>query len=88
MKLGIYKHYKGHYYLVTGIAEHTETKEELIIYTPLNDINKSKLYARPRKMFEDIINIEDKENKPPLGSMYSACFKNVPRFEFIKDRLD
>ncbi len=32
---GIYRHYKGEYYLVIGVAQHTECTEELVLYVPL-----------------------------------------------------
>lgn len=35
MLAGIYKHYKGGHYQVIGIAEHTETKEKLVVYISL-----------------------------------------------------
>ncbi|MEK7177091.1 MAG: DUF1653 domain-containing protein [Patescibacteria group bacterium] len=53
MKLGIYKHYKGKEYRVIGIAKHSETLEDLVIYEPLYDNGISKLWARPRSMFEE-----------------------------------
>lgn len=31
-KPGIYKHYKGGTYEVTGLAKHTETKEIMVLY--------------------------------------------------------
>jgi cyclomaltodextrinase / maltogenic alpha-amylase / neopullulanase len=49
LRLGIYKHYKGNQYEVIGIAKHSETLEELVIYRSLNDAHA--LWARLRRMF-------------------------------------
>lgn len=46
---GIYKHFKGDYYLVEDIAIHSETDEKLVVYRALYDDNI--LYARPYKSF-------------------------------------
>lgn len=32
---GIYRHFKGDYYLVEGIAKDSETQEEMVIYRKL-----------------------------------------------------
>ena len=58
MKTGRYLHYKGNYYIVVGIALHSETEEELVLYkSEKND----QLWVRPRKMFEETVLIEGKE---------------------------
>lgn len=47
---GIYRHYKGEYYLVIGMAQHTERKEVLVLYVPLtgNENRKGlRMRARP-----------------------------------------
>ena len=56
-----YKHYKGNHYIVLNIAKHTETEEVLVVYQDLSD--KSKIWARPKDMFEDCIVIDGKEVK-------------------------
>ncbi len=53
-----YRHYKGNEYEVIYIAKHTETEEELVIYRAISDPNK--IWARPRAMFEEEVEIEGK----------------------------
>jgi len=50
---GVYKHFKGRYYLVIGVAQHSETSENVVVYEAL--YGNYKLYVRPLSMFtEDI----------------------------------
>lgn len=51
---GIYKHYKGDYYIVLDIAYHSETLEKMIIYRSLYGENK--LWSRPYDTFFDEVN--------------------------------
>lgn len=46
---GIYKHYKGVEYVVTGVAIHTETNEWMVIYYQIRW--PEKLFVRPLAMF-------------------------------------
>jgi hypothetical protein len=60
---GIYRHYKGQHYKVTGTALHSETLEELVVYMPLYENKLSALWVRPAKMFEEIIEVNGKKVK-------------------------
>ena len=62
---GIYRHFKGDYYLVVDIALHSETKEELVIYRALYGDNK--LYARPKAMFLEKV---DRNKYPNVKQEY------------------
>ena len=46
---GIYKHFKGDYYLVEDIANHSETKEKYVVYRRL--YGDGDLWIRPLNMF-------------------------------------
>lgn len=46
-------HYKGNCYLVLEIAKHTETEEDLVVYCNIK--NKSQIWARPLKAFEETL---------------------------------
>ena len=71
VKLGKYKHYKGKLYEVIGIALHSETLEELVVYKALYDsreFGKNALFVRPKLMFLEVLDIAGEK---------------VPRFEFL-----
>ena len=46
---GVYKHFKGDYYLVCDVAIHSEDRNEYVIYRALYGDNS--LYIRPKDMF-------------------------------------
>ena len=46
---GIYKHFKGDYYLVEDIALDSETNKEMVVYRKLYD--DCSLWVRPVEMF-------------------------------------
>lgn len=53
-----YLHYKGKSYRVVGVAKHSETLEELVIYEALYDNDLGRLWARPKNMFLSTVEIE------------------------------
>jgi len=55
VKIGKYKHYKGNYYQVEGVATHSETEEKLVVYRPL--YGEGALWVRPLAMFMEQIEI-------------------------------
>ena len=46
---GVYKHFKGNYYIVEDIAYHSETEEKMVVYRAL--YGDHKLWCRPYEMF-------------------------------------
>lgn len=56
IKKGMYKHYKGSAYEVLGIARHSETLEEFVLYT-----HDGNFWVRPYAMFFDEVIIEGKK---------------------------
>ena len=58
LKLGKYNHYKGHEYEVIGVAKHSETLEEMVVYKAL--YGDCGLWVRPLKMFIETVVVEGK----------------------------
>lgn len=54
---GVYKHYKGDYYLVEDIATHSETLEKLVLYRAL--YGDGRLWARPYELFLSKFELQD-----------------------------
>ena len=53
IKCGKYRHFKGGEYEVLGMAHHSETEEELVVYRPL--YNDSGLWVRPAAMWNETV---------------------------------
>ena len=70
VKIGKYRHYKGHDVEVLGVAHHSESLEELVVYRHLgkSSFGENDLWVRPLKMFL--------ENVERDG-------KTMPRFEYL-----
>lgn len=56
MKLGRYRHYKGKEYEVIGVARHSETLEEMVVYRAL--YGEHGLWVRPRGMFCEEVEVK------------------------------
>lgn len=55
---GIYKHFKGNKYEVLGMATHSETLEEMVVYKAL--YGEGGIWVRPVGMWEEEVEHEGK----------------------------
>lgn len=62
---GIYRYFKGDYYLVEDLATDSETKEQYVIYRKLYDDNS--LWIRPLEMFLSEV---DRKKYPNVKQKY------------------
>lgn len=69
---GIYKHFKGNYYIVIDIATDTETNKPMVIYRALYGNNE--LWVRPYKMFIEKV---DKNKYPDVKQEYRFELQNI-----------
>lgn len=53
---GRYRHYKGNDYQVLGVARHSETEEEFVVYRAL--YGKRGLWVRPAAMFLETVLVD------------------------------
>jgi hypothetical protein len=56
LKTGRYRHYKGNFYEVLGVARHSETEEEMVVYGCL--YGDRSLWVRPLSMFNETVVID------------------------------
>ena len=52
---GRYRHYKGNEYTVIGVAQHSETLEELVVYR--QEYGDFGLWVRPKQMFAETVTV-------------------------------
>ncbi len=58
-KLGKYRHYKGNEYEVLGVAKHSETLEDVVVYKKL--YGDGGLWVRPLAMFMEEVEVDGKK---------------------------
>ena len=56
IRIGKYQHFKGNFYEVLGVAKHSETQEELVIYKHAD----GSTWVRPVKMFNENVEVDGK----------------------------
>jgi len=53
---GRYQHYKGNDYTVIGVARHSETLEEVVVYRA--EYGERGLWVRPAAMFQETVEVD------------------------------
>jgi hypothetical protein len=56
---GRYRHYKGNEYTVIGVACHSETQEELVVYQ--QEYGDQSLWVRPKRLFCETVKSAGRE---------------------------
>jgi hypothetical protein len=73
VELGLYQHYKGGLYEVVGIAKHSESLEELVVYrTYFAPGQLGDFWVRPSAMFSEEVEVNGRK-KPRFRSVVDAC---------------
>ena len=61
IRLGKYRHFKGGEYEVVGLAHHSESMEDMVVYRAL--YGDGELWVRPLSMWEETIVRDGREIK-------------------------
>src|SRR5437764_828177 len=94
---GRYRHYKGNEYFVLGVARHSETLEELVVYR--QEYGEHGLWVRPRPMFLETVPVagqqvprfqhlgqERERSQESTGNLYADLPLHLPQ-ELIQTLL-
>lgn len=78
VKNGVYRHFKGKFYQVLGVAHHSETLEEFVVYKALHETESNpdahgELIVQPRYLFSKKVAVE-RDGERVL----------FPRFEYLE----
>lgn len=66
IKLGKYRHFKGMTVDVIGVAKHSETLEDMVVYVhpdPIKGFGANSMWVRPKEMFSETIERDGKKIK-------------------------
>lgn len=69
IKFGTYRHFKGHLVEVIGVAKHSETLEDMVVYRKIEGHPLGDLWVRPKEMFLENVEVN--------GQL-------IPRFQFTE----
>ena len=58
IQIGKYRHFKGNEYRVLGMARHSETLEEMVVYQQL--YGEEGVWVRPLGMFLETVEVDGK----------------------------
>ena len=71
MRTGLYRHYKGQFYLVLGTGhDSNHPRREVVVYVPLYVAKGPRLAVRDRDEFEGTVEVDG---------------RTVPRFKWVSD---
>jgi bacterioferritin-associated ferredoxin len=70
---GVYRHFKGDFYLVEDVARHSETGEEYVVYRKL--YGDGSLWVRPKDMFLSPV---DRQKHPEATQEFRFQLQDIP----------
>ena len=81
---GRYRHYKGNVYSVVGVARHSETLEEVVVYR--QEYGDHGLWVRPKEMFIETLTVNG-QNVPRFQHLGAAGEKGQETIKNVFDDL-